>query len=372
MTPASGAWILRDVVLPFALTRAALVAVALLAATSVPFGAACQPCDLSPHPWLNALSRWDGEAYLSIARDGYSFEPGTRSNVAFAPLLPMLMRGLAALAGRADDDSLLIAGFIVVNAALLIGLVYLVALGRMELDEEAARRAVLYLLVFPTTVFLTALYPESLFLALAIASVFEARRGRWWSAGALAALGSLARPFGVVLVIPLALERILQRRSGRRPGPELVALAMPFAAFLGWQAYLDRISGDPLLFLTAQQAYGRRPSPPWEGVLDLFDPSVYGDPWLVLGVLGAATALVIGSWRLLRPSTAACGTAIFLVTLSSGTLTSFPRYALALFPGFLVLGLLGRHRAIHVGYLAVASLLSALLTAMFAAWYWVA
>ncbi len=338
----------------------------------MPFGAACQPCDLSPHPWLNALSRWDGEAYLSIARDGYSFEPGTRSNVAFAPLLPMLMRGLAALAGRADNESLLLAGLVVANTALLVALAYLVALGRSELDEASSRRAALYLLLFPTTVFLSALYAESLFLALALAAVFEARHGHWWRAGILGALGALARPFGVLILIPLLFEQIEQHRRGSRVGVQALALGLAPVAFLAWQLHLYRLTGDPLAFLAAQEAYRRAPNTPWAGFLDLFDPAVYGNPWLVLFILAAATALVVASWRVLPRSLAAYGSAMLLATASSGTLVSFPRYALALFPMFLVLGALGRYPAVHIPYVLLATVSATLLTAMFAAWYWVA
>ena len=94
--------LLGAVALPFAITRAALLAVALLAASMLPAGVQCRPCDLSSVPSLNALSRWDGEGYLSVARDGYVVEPGVRSNLAFSPLLPTLMRGGAALVGRSE------------------------------------------------------------------------------------------------------------------------------------------------------------------------------------------------------------------------------------------------------------------------------
>ena len=365
---------MRDVVAPFVATRAALLAVALTAVALIAPGRTwCAPhCVLSSVPLLNALTRWDGGAYLSVARDGYSFPPDAQSNVAFAPLLPLLMRGLAQLTGRTDDDALIAAGLVVVNLALLVALVYLVALGRSEVGDAGARRAALYLLVFPTTVFLSALYGESLFLAGACGAMVEARHGRWWRAGALGALGALARPFGFVMAVPLAVEMFLARKGGRIRRVDALAATLPVVALAAWQAYLWRLFGDPFVYLAAQRTFEREPATPIGAIADLFDPRVYGDPWLVAGSVIGMTALVALSWRLLRPSTATAGTVLLVATASSGTLVSFPRYALALFPAFLVLGALGAHRGVHLGYLIAAGILGVLLTAMFASWYWVA
>ncbi|MBU6423756.1 MAG: hypothetical protein KGQ88_06970, partial [Chloroflexi bacterium] len=236
---------------------------------------------------------------------------------------------------------------------------------------SAARRSALYLLVFPMTVFLSAVYPESLFLACAVATVLEARRGRWWLAGTFAALGTLARPFGIVLVVPLAVQAVADR--ARRPAypAQISGIVLPVAAFLAWQAYLYRVSGDVLAFIHGELQWSQRPTLPVKSITDLFDPAIYGDPWIVAAALILMTACVVMSWRILHPATAAYGTAMLLAAVSSGTLTSFPRYALAIFPGFMVLGALGSHRAIHVGYLAIATALAVLFAAMFASWYWI-
>lgn len=348
-----------------------MVMVGLLATARVPFGHPCRPCDLSSSALLTAFSRWDSRWYLSIARDGYSYSPSAQSNVTFSPLLPMLMRGLAGATGRVDDDTLLLAGLVVANVALIVGLAYLVALARLELDERAAQRSALYLLIFPTTVFLSAVYPESLFLACAVATVLEARRGRWWLAGTFAALGTLARPFGIVLVIPLAVQIVADRARGPLRPAHVSGILLPVVAFLTWQAYLYRVSGDALVFLHGELQWSQRPTVPVRSITDLLDPAVYGDPWIVAGALILMTICVALSWRLLHPATAAYGAAMLLAVVSSGTLTSFPRYALAIFPAFLVLGALGRRRPVHLGYVGTAGALSIVLTAMFATWYWI-
>lgn len=364
---------LRAVIAPFVVTRALLFTVVLLAGATLPYTTSyCTECDPSSVPLLNVLTRWDGAAYLSVARDGYSVgSEGSLPTTTFFPLLPALMRGVAALAGRSDADALLFVGALVSNVALLAGLAALVTLGRIELDAPAARRAALYVLVFPMTIFLSAVYAESLLLAFSAGSLLAAKRERWWIAGGLAALGALARPFGVLLVVPLAIERWAAHRAGRRITADAFAVAAPVLAFIAWQAYLYFLTSDPLQTLTAQAAYERRPSAPWDAVAELFDPQRYRDPWTVLVPLVLMTALVVASWRVLSPSLAAYATTTLLVTVSTGTLLSFPRYALAILPAFLVLGVAGRHRAVHYAYLVVATLFAVLFAAKYATWWWV-
>jgi len=53
-------------------------------------------------------------------------------------------------------------------------------------------------------------------------------------------------------------------------------------------------------------------------------------------------------------------------------LMSMHRFALALFPVFIVLALLGKRRPVHGGIVLISALLLALLTTMFASWLWVA
>src|SRR3989442_11707054 len=97
--------------------------------------------------------------------------------------------------------------------------------------------------------------------------MYEARRGRWRLAAALAALAALARPFGVLVVVPLAVELALQRR-----GNSGAWLALPIAAFVAWLGALWRLSGDPLVYVNALASYGRRPALPPRPVTHPPDP----------------------------------------------------------------------------------------------------
>jgi hypothetical protein len=354
----------RAVLVPFILTRVVLAVVALGAGAIVPPSAAiCRNvCDASSIAILNVASRWDGDPYLTIARDGYRAD--APSHVEYFPLYPFLMRMGGALFG--SDDAYLAAGLVISNLALLAALVYLARSVMLDHDAKTATKAAVYLLVFPTTVFLSVVYAESLFLLLAVAAMYHARRREWLLAGALAALAALTRPFGAVVALPLAIEALRRPVAVRGLASALLAPA----AFFAWLAVLWLITGDPRALLTAQAQWGRHFSLPLQAFADLFDPAIYGFPYFVLLLTVLIGALVIVSWRVLRPSLAAYATVLLLVAMSTGSLTAAPRYYLSVFPAFMALAVvapawLGR------AYVVLGAAIGIVLTAMFAQWYWI-
>src|SRR5438309_4119398 len=356
----------RHLLIPYIATRLLTAAIALLALALLPQATPCgESCHLSSNPLLDAASRWDAYSYLAIARDGYSAEQ--LSNMAFLPFYPLLMRILGTPFGG-TDDAYLAAGVLISNGALAVAVVYLARLVAIDHDAPAGLRAALYLLVFPTSVFLSVVYPESLLLALSIGAVYHARRGEWLVAGALGVLAALTRAFiGAAVVVPLAIEGF--QRSGAR-GAVASAIWAP-VAFIAWLGVLWRITGDPMALFTAEANWGVHPASPLQAFADLFDPNVYGFPYFVLALTLFIGALVVLTWRFLRPSLAAYASVVFLMSVGTSSLTSSPRYYLTIFPAFVVLAIAG-HPSLGRAYVALGSAIGALFTAMFVLWYWVA
>jgi hypothetical protein len=328
---------IRDVVVPFVATRAALFAIAL-----VTFRLPLDPAiDLSANHLLSALARWDGAWYLHIAESGYDYRFEDFSSVAFSPLLPLLMRGLGALLGG-GTTALLVAGAVIVNAALFAACVMLVKLTSLDFDRAIARRVPLYLLAFPTSFFLSAIYPESLFLALAVAAFYCGRTDRWLAAGLLGALCALARPHGVVIALPLAVEYLHQRSFDvRAVRANVLALALPFVAFAGWLGFQYAKFGDALAFVHAQLAWQRVPGAPWQAFTNYFFGGERG-PWndLLFALLFIGLTVVVAYTQ--RPSYAVYAALYVLVPLSTGQLYSMMRFGLSIFPVFIALAWLGR------------------------------
>ncbi len=377
-------WVVRDVFVPVAVTRGVLLTVALLASALLPRDQGQGKFDYSPHAWINVWSRWDALWYLGIAEHGYQNQPGpgagegaSYTDVAFFPLYPALVKIVSLVFGQHPSAGrILAAGIVVANLALLVVIGYLVALVRLDFDKATAARAGLYLLVFPSSLFLSAVYTESLFLAFTIAAFYHARRQQWWIVGALGAAAALTRLNGLLLVVPLAYEYLAQRRfhpSSIRA--DILALGLIPAGFAAYPLYLGWRFGDPLAFARAQAAWGRAPVPPWEMLREFFNgPLVIYGPHhslLDLGFTVLFLALSVAAWRLTRPSYALFSSLTLLLTVSSLTLVSQMRFGLALFPTFMVLALAGRCPWFDRAYVIAATALGSLFMAMFALWYWV-
>jgi hypothetical protein len=356
----------RAVLAPYLLTRVLTAIVALAAVGLFSSPTSCPDlCHRSGNPLLDAATRWDAGAYIDIAHQGYG--SAVPANNAYFPLYPLLMRLLAAPLGG-SDDAYLVAGIVISNLSLLVALVYLARLVAIDRDAGAGTRAALYLLAFPTSVFLSVVYPESLLIATSIGAVYHARRGEWLPAAALGSLAALTRPFiGAAVALPIAIEAY--QRSGLRAA--IAAAAPAAAALVGWLVVLWRMTGDPKAILTAEANWGVGPSVPFEAFIDLFDPRVYGFPYVVLGTTLLIGVLVVLSWRYLRPSLTAYASVVFVISIATGSLTSSPRYYLAVFPAFMVLAILARGWAGRA-YVAVGAALGVVFTAMYVLWYWVA
>lgn len=359
---------MRPIVAAFVVTRVALVLTLLAAQVFFTPAEWASSSDASANVILAGLARWDGAAYLDIAQRGYE-DPESASNGAYAPLYPLLMRvGGIALGG--SSDAYLIAGVLISNAALLVALRSLVLLATPRIGAGRARHAAMYLLVFPTTVVLSAVYAEALFLALAVTSALEGERARWWRSGIFAALAALTRPFGVLAVVPLAIA--LVRTRSRIPAPAWVAAALAPLALVGWAGYLYRISGDPLRVMHVYAAWeSKRLRSPLQAFTDLFDPAIYVFPWFVLVLIVIFVGLVAASWRIAGARLGAYATATLLLISSSGSLTSSMRYELALYPAFIVLGAVTGRPWAYVMWMTASALLALVFTALFVLWYWV-
>ncbi len=183
------------------------------------------------------VARWDAAWYLVIAHYGYRPEFGafTAPRDAFFPLYPLGLRALSdiGLAPVIAGVSLSIGAFV----AALYGLHRLTTLEvarlrRAPLDSrEVARLAVLLTAFAPMAFYFSAIYSESLYLALSVGLFLCARRGRWGTAAILGALASATRSTGVVLILPSLLLYLYGPREDREPErrEDATAPALPAA-----------------------------------------------------------------------------------------------------------------------------------------------
>ncbi len=202
------------VLLPLLLTRLLLELVGTVTVYYIlPLINRKQPIYPDPHItqlpnmfWL-MWYHFDSGFYLSIAQGGYWDAASLKhmSNWAFFPLYPVLMHILAFPFGE-STTALQISGLAISLLATFVAGLYLYKIAVFELNPTAGVLAVCFLALFPTSFYLTAIYPKSLALALTLACIYYARLHRWWLSGLCGGLAALTHPQGVFLVVVVAWE----------------------------------------------------------------------------------------------------------------------------------------------------------------------
>jgi hypothetical protein len=308
--------------------------------------------------------------YAGIAGNGYErrrFDTSTQHNWAFFPLFPMLWRAASSLTGELALTGMLLANLFFFFALVLLHRTTL-AFG---FDAAIADRTVFYLAAFPVSYFFSLPLTESLFLLLTVGSFYAARRGRWWLAGLCGALASGTRVTGVLLMPALAILYWLTFRPHWRR-KELLALLIIPAGLVSFMYYLYLITGNPLAFKDILVTWGRSTGLFLIPLLQfLRHPLMIAIPWdfKLLNFAAAVTVLICGLVLLKRRMwTLACYTlASVVVALSSLLLQSQARYAMVVFPMFIVLAVAGRRDRADEIIRAVSLVLLGLMTALFAA-----
>ena len=369
----------------FLLSRAVVYGAAFLAPWLLPEGIYADLPNVpfhtvAPH-FVDALVRWDSIHYLSIASQGYQVGQGPwDTNTPFLPLYPWLMRLLGGWAGEAG---LVYVGLILSNAAFFAALTVLYHLTEEDFGPEVARRSVLYLSVFPTAFFFSALYAEALFLLLVLSFFAALRREHWLLAGAWGGLAALTRVLGLLL-LPVYFWVYLRRNgsSSRLAIQPLLAFGLIPGGTLTFLGLLWLEVGDPLSFLRVQGLWGRsltNPTNQLTGILSAFTRDGLHMPGfellfpLALVVLFAATGLRIFATQPLPYRVwFSLYLAVSLTIPSAAPLYSVIRFLLLAFPAFIVLGEWGEHVWLHWSYLVLSTAFLFLSTVLFSQWYWVA
>lgn len=359
----------RDVTIDFIVTRFAIIVIAELAAVIIGQRAGTHVQE-SRTLLLAVWGRWDAVHYLDIATSGYH---GT--DMAFFPLLPLLIGILGRFTGNH-----LIAGLIISNVALFFALLFLYKLVEHEFDRTVARRAIFYISIFPTAVFFSAVYTESLFLMLTVASFYYMRERRWWLAGFIGLFAALTRVEGVLLAVPFAIEWWSANRGNFRAGmANLVPILLIPLGLMLFMGYLWILNADPLYFTHVQSHWNRQLAAPWTSIgnslhkiATAVGPQTVAQQILELVFTGLMIGVLIGGWKKLKPSYIAYMGLSILMPLCTSSLMSMPRFALVLFPMFAILALWGGRPRINNAIVALSLPLLGLFTVLFADWYWVA
>jgi Mannosyltransferase (PIG-V) len=323
--------------------------------------------------FTDVWARWDSVFFVRIAEHGYD-----KASAAFCPLYPAVVGGV----GRLFFGHYVVSGIVVSLTAALGAFALLHRIAEERLGADGARRAVLYLALFPMALFLQAVYSESVYLLLVLGAFVLAERRRFPAAGVVAGLAILTRPTGLALLPALALLAARERDRIRAFGG--LALALPVAALyplLLWQQV-----GDPWAFVHAQERWHRHLSSagPLGGIWEAFAHWVPPDATRhhaiavdveALAFLALFVGLAIVAWQRFGAPYGLFAAASLAIPLSLPSdrwpLLSMPRFGLVIFPLFLALAAIGGRPRVHTAIVGTSSLFLGVAVVKWALWQWV-
>jgi hypothetical protein len=328
--------------------------------------------DATPYPggWLAMWQRFDANWYISIAENGYG---GIQGDDHFPPLFPVLIRLMRPLFGSA-----FLAGLFISHLATLYALKLLYDMFLEWGGNPAAKRALFFMLIYPTSFFLFSVYTESLFLVTALLSIRYMKIHSWAPAGFWACCAVLTRLQGAALLLPMLYFMGLDYPFLRKPA-HWIGLLLPAAGGLFYLNLRSQHVSDGVLPFVESEWHAHL-VPPWEtywyAIRILASGSFMFVDVLNWAVVTLFIILLISGWQKipLEYNLYLVGSLFIMLIriVETQPLISMSRYSLTLFPAFFVLGLTGENpwmrRIIAYSFI----LLNLYLSAQFFSWGWVA
>lgn len=292
---------------------------------------------LNTNPFI-LLIRWDSFHYLNIIT-------GQEHLLVFFPLYPLVVSYFSIFLPT------IFSGFFVSFLSLSTALYFLYKLIKDDFDIEVSQKSLALMLLFPTSIFFTLIYTESLFLALIVSFFYFLHKKKWLTAAIIGFFAALTRNVGIFLwavyIVAILIEyypRFLKRKE------TWLSLLIPLG-LITYCIYCYFVSGDFLAFITGQKAWSEIHIFLWPGEViwrlfkyHIFAPineiSLYDHIRIVVIEAGSFFLLLIATiyWFIKKRWTYATFCALNLILFSCMyPMTSVNRYVVVIFPIFIFL-----------------------------------
>lgn len=356
--------------------------------------------------YLYSLANFDGVHYIIIAQGGYN-----TYQQAFFPLYPICIAVLSPL----FFGNQLFAALFISHVSFFLSLVlWNKLLQIMKIQPQKIVWSMLVLILFPTSFFFGLAYTESLFLLLSLLCIIFVLQQRYIYIIGIGFLASLTRISGVFLaILPIMtvvsdylftkknsdsfiakLRHLTQNTINKlRTNPTIVAAIIgPLLGLIAYSAYLYVTTGDPLFYLSSQEAFGANRtsslvSPPqviFRYIKIFITADISFKYWMAvfefISFIAIASILLLDMWRLfrkddikekgLRLGINTFSWAVLLLPTLTGTLSSIPRYGLLCLTIYFCFAEI-RSKYVKFGLLCVFGLLQLVLLSFFVQGYFV-
>ncbi len=297
------------------------------------------------NPLWRTLIQWDGQHYLSIARDGYERFPCPEDptlicgNVGWFPGLPLLAGFADIFLGTIGLDMtwiILIVSWICFWLALLV----LYKLVELRFGASEAAMTTVALLVFPASFYFLTAFPYALYLLLAASVFLLLEQKHYWWCALPAGLLAITYPSGITITLPLLwiLLRHWRDHSASQRAALFTSGAAVGLALCLYFLYNAIVFDDFFLYVHFQQKpyYAHETAFPLIPMFESFTalPLNHPIPLMLLFVIGSLILFYVKrvpvAWQIFM-------FAVLLFTPTAGTTTSYYRHIVVAFPLYVMI-----------------------------------
>jgi hypothetical protein len=296
------------------------------------------------------LIQWDGQHYLSIARDGYQKFPclwdqrHICGNIGWFPLYPLLgwlvnqlVGPLVGFMGVDIRETMLATGWLAFWLALLV----MYPLVESRFGHRAALFSLLALLLFPSSFYFLTAFPYSTYLLLALLILYLIEKKRYTLVPLLSGLLAVTYPSGVVIGLPILYTLVTKWKELDRKKQLLLMAALftiGFALFLFCCYYWWKFD-DFFLYqrYQSQSFYGHKLTIPLVPIAESLINRSGDDPMFIILLFTLVTVILFysrkipASWQLFMFG-------ILLFTPTFGTTWCYYRHIVVAFPLYVMIG----------------------------------
>lgn len=325
---------------------------------------------ISENKFIDMWYRWDSIHYYFLAKKGYKvYGSESSGHFGFFPMLPLILKILSFVTGE-----YFITGMLLSNFSLYFALIIFYKLIEEYFNTQIAQRVILIVLLFPSTLYLSVLYTESLFLLLLLSGIYAMKKERLWLAGICGGLLSATRTVGIFFFILVSIFYIKYYRKNFKNLSWMWLLLCPLGLTL-FTFYLKNLTGNSLSFMTAQEEFGRDISLfSVQKIINVLSQFSNFSLQNFINILFFILAIVSLIWCWFKWEKSFCIFSLFALfaPIMTGTLLAVNRYLLVIFPVYVFLATLGENPHLEKAIIIGSSILASLWVVLFVNWYWIA
>ncbi|MFH1373778.1 MAG: hypothetical protein ABII79_08290 [bacterium] len=317
------------------------------------------------HTLAGQLFQWDGQHYLTIARDGYEKFPcpwndeNICGNIGWFPFYPILGRMVQQVVGLLGGDTrlaMIAAGWLALWLALLV----MYRLVERRFGSRSALLSLVAILLFPTSFYFLTGFPYSVYLLLSVLVMYFLDREKFLPVAILTGLLAVTYPSGVVIGLPvlyILVTRWRELTANHRLTLFLALAGIALALFLYCGYYWWRFD-DFFLYqrFQAQSYYAHHLTLPLLPIANSLIEQPWQDPEFVM-LLFIVVAVVVFYTRRIPVAWQLYLFGVLLFTPTFGTTTCYYRHIVVAWPLFVMIGVSidsGRRRWLWVPYAVIS------------------